>query len=79
MSMSIGRAKVVSGCVMAALMSVAAIEVVLAQQPAEREQQVEVAEGPLGPNGASGDGAASGCAGRRACRLRAVERMRQRS
>ena len=40
-------AKVVSGCAMAVLISLAATEVVLAQQPGEREEQVEVAEGPL--------------------------------
>jgi hypothetical protein len=45
--MSIRRTKVVSCCAMAALMGLAATEVVLAQQPTEREEQVEVAEGPL--------------------------------
>jgi hypothetical protein len=37
----------VGGCAMAALMTLAASEVVLAQQPAERQEQAEVAEGPL--------------------------------
>jgi hypothetical protein len=45
--MSIGRTTIVSGCAMAALMNLAALDAVLAQPPAEREEQVEVAEGPL--------------------------------
>lgn len=44
--MSIGRTKVVS-CVMAGLMSLAVMEVVLAQQPAEPDGQVQIADGPL--------------------------------
>lgn len=44
--MSIGRTKVVR-CAMAGLMSLAAMDVVLTQQPAERDGQAEIAEGPL--------------------------------
>jgi hypothetical protein len=46
-SSAVGRMPIVN-CALAGMMSLAAVEVVLAHQPAEREEQVEVAEGPLG-------------------------------